>query len=112
MKSLLALALVSLFAFSVVSTVAVAACGAKHCVTGDTECEKKKKDKTTGAYLFLTNAFSCRSETQPLLEALQSSLKSPSLYRHLDRRSYPGYFQLNSKSFNVLYYDEPQETAD
>jgi len=48
MKSLLGLALVSLFAFSVVSTVAVAACGAKHCVAGDTECEKKKKDKTTG----------------------------------------------------------------
>ena len=49
MKSLLALALVSLFAFSVVSTVAVVACGAKQCVAGDTECEKKKKDKTTGA---------------------------------------------------------------
>ena len=48
MKSLLGLALVSLFAFSVASTVAVAACGAKHCVAGDTECEKKKKDKTTG----------------------------------------------------------------
>jgi len=56
MKSLLALALVSLFAFSVASTVAVAACGAKHCVAGDTECEKKKKDKTTGAYQFWTNA--------------------------------------------------------
>ena len=76
MKSLLALALVSLFAFSVASTVAVAACGAKHCVAGDTECEKKKKDKTTGAQLFLTNDFACWLETQPPLEVLQSGLKS------------------------------------
>ena len=49
MKSLLALAFVGLFAFSVASTAAVAACGAKHCKAGDIECEKKKKDKTTGA---------------------------------------------------------------
>ena len=48
MNSLLAMALVGLFSVSVASTAAVAGCGLKHCEAGDTKCEKKKKDKTTG----------------------------------------------------------------
>jgi hypothetical protein len=48
MKSLLAMALVGLFVISVASTAAFAGCGLKHCKAGDTECEKKQKDKTTG----------------------------------------------------------------
>ena len=47
MTRFLALALVGLFALSVVSTAAVASCGANHCKAGDTKCENKHKGKST-----------------------------------------------------------------
>jgi hypothetical protein len=47
MTRLLALTLVSLFSLSVVSTVAMASCGAKHCKAGDTKCENSHKGNST-----------------------------------------------------------------